>query len=49
MKVANPEELGGPEVLQYRNVGDPVAGADDVVVDIHAASASAAPWEKPDK
>jgi NADPH:quinone reductase-like Zn-dependent oxidoreductase len=36
---------GGPEVLQYGEVPDPVAGAGQVLVDIHAASVNAADWK----
>ncbi len=32
---------GGPEMLRYGDVPDPVAGPGDVVVDIHAASVNA--------
>jgi len=35
---------GGPEVLQYGDVPDPVAGPDDVLVDVHAASVNGADW-----
>ena len=45
MKAAYLEEYGGPEVLKYGDVPDPVAGAGDVVVDIHAASVNAADWK----
>ena len=38
MKAAYFDEHGGPEVLQYGDSPDPVAGAGEVVVDIHAAS-----------
>jgi len=37
---------GGPEVLQYGDLPDPVAGAGQVVVDIHAASVNAADWKQ---
>jgi len=36
---------GGPEVLEYGELPDPVAGADEVLVDIHAASVNAADWK----
>ncbi len=36
---------GGPEVLQYGDVPDPVAGRGQVVVDVHAASVNAADWK----
>ena len=45
MKAAFLEKHGGPEVLQYGDVPDPVAGSNDVVVDIHAASVNAADWK----
>jgi NADPH:quinone reductase-like Zn-dependent oxidoreductase len=45
MKAAYIEEQGGPEVLRYGDVPDPVAGADEVVVDIHAASVNGADWK----
>ena len=35
----------GPDVLKYGDVSDPVAGPDDVVVDIHAASVNGADWK----
>ena len=36
---------GGPEVLQYGDVPDPVAGAGQVLVDVHAASVYGADWK----
>jgi NADPH:quinone reductase-like Zn-dependent oxidoreductase len=36
---------GGPEVLQYGDLPDPLAGPGDVVVDIYAASVNAADWK----
>jgi NADPH:quinone reductase-like Zn-dependent oxidoreductase len=45
MKAAYIERCGGPEVLQYGDLPDPVAGAGEVVVDIHAASVNAADWQ----
>jgi NADPH:quinone reductase-like Zn-dependent oxidoreductase len=42
MKAAYFDEMGGPEVLKYGEVPDPVARPDQVVVDIHAASVNAA-------
>lgn len=44
MKAALIERNGGPEVLIYGDAPDPVAGPDQVVVDIHAASVNAADW-----
>ena len=38
MKAIQLDAYGGPEVLQLRNVIDPVAGAGELVVDIYAAS-----------
>ena len=35
---------GGPEVFQYGDLPDPVAGPDDVLVDVHAASVNGADW-----
>ena len=45
MKAAFIEEQGGPEVLKYGDVPDPVAGSNEVVVDIHAASVNGADWK----
>ena len=45
MKAAFFMQHGGPEVLQYGEVPDPVAAAGEVVVDIHAASVNAAVWQ----
>src|SRR6185369_8009043 len=45
MKAAFIERYGGPEVFQYGDFPDPVAGSDDVVVDIVAASVNAADWK----
>ncbi len=36
---------GGPEVLEYGEFPDPVAGAGEVLVEIHAASVNAADWK----
>jgi NADPH:quinone reductase-like Zn-dependent oxidoreductase len=36
---------GGPEMLHYGDAPDPVAGAGDIVVDIHAASVNAADYK----
>ena len=44
MNAAFIEEQGGPEVLKYGEVADPVAGSNEVVVDIHAASVNGADW-----
>jgi NADPH:quinone reductase-like Zn-dependent oxidoreductase len=45
MKAAYFEKFGGPEVLQYGDLGDPVAAVDEVIVDVHAASVNAADWK----
>jgi NADPH:quinone reductase-like Zn-dependent oxidoreductase len=45
MKAAYFEENGGPEVLKYGDLPDPVAGPGQVVVDIHAASVNGADWK----
>ena len=45
MKAALVNKYGGPEELIYGDMPDPVAGADDVVVNIHAASINAADWK----
>jgi NADPH:quinone reductase-like Zn-dependent oxidoreductase len=36
---------GGPEVFEYGELPDPVAGPGQVVVDVHAASVNAADWK----
>ncbi len=45
MKAAFFMQHGGPEVLQYGDVPDPVAGAGQILVDVHAASINAADWK----
>ncbi len=45
MKAAFLTGHGGPEKLKYGDVPDPVAGPDEVVVDIHAASVNAADYK----
>jgi len=45
MKAALLDQFGGPEVLRYGDVPDPVAAAGEVVVDVHAASVNAADWK----
>ncbi len=45
MKAAYIEKFGGPEVLQYGDVPDPVAGPDDVLIDVAAATVNAADWK----
>ncbi|KPK18317.1 MAG: hypothetical protein AMJ67_10645 [Betaproteobacteria bacterium SG8_41] len=45
MKAAFFMKNGGPEVMQYGDVEDPVAGAGQVLVDVHAASVNGADWK----
>jgi NADPH:quinone reductase-like Zn-dependent oxidoreductase len=45
MKAVYIERFGGPEVLKYGDLPDPVAGPGEVVVDIVAASVNAADWK----
>jgi len=45
MKAAFFMKNGGPEVLQYGDVPDPVAGPGQVLVDVHAASVNGADWK----
>ena len=45
MKAAFIERYGGPEVLQYGDLPDPVAGPGEVVVDVVAASVNGADWK----
>jgi NADPH:quinone reductase-like Zn-dependent oxidoreductase len=45
MKAAFIEQYGGPEVFQYGEFLDPVAGPGEVAVDIVAASVNAADWK----
>jgi NADPH:quinone reductase-like Zn-dependent oxidoreductase len=45
MKAAFIEKFGGPEVIQYGDVPDPVAGPGEVVVDVVAASVNGADWK----
>jgi NADPH:quinone reductase-like Zn-dependent oxidoreductase len=45
MKAAYFERFGGPEVLQYGELPDPVAGPGEVIVDVAAASVNAADWK----
>jgi NADPH:quinone reductase-like Zn-dependent oxidoreductase len=46
MKASFFMEHGGPEVLRYGDLPDPVARPGQVVVDIHAASVNAADWKQ---
>lgn len=45
MKAAYFMKHGGPEVMQYGDVPDPVAGPGKVLVDVHAASVNGADWK----
>jgi NADPH:quinone reductase-like Zn-dependent oxidoreductase len=45
MKASFFRRFGGPEVLEYGELPDPVPAAGEVVVDIHAASINAADWK----
>jgi len=45
MKAAAIQKFGGPEELRYMELPDPVAEAEHIVVDVHAASVNAADWK----
>jgi NADPH:quinone reductase-like Zn-dependent oxidoreductase len=45
MKAAFIEQYGGPDVLRYGDLPDPVAGPGDVIVDVFAASVNGADWK----
>ncbi len=45
MKAIEMDDYGGPEVLQLRDIADPVAGAGEIVVDIFAASVNPVDWK----
>jgi len=45
MKAAYFMKNGGPEVMEYGDVPDPIAGPGQVVVDVHAASVNGADWK----
>ena len=45
MKAAYFMKNGGPEVMQFGDVPDPVAAAGQVLVDVHAASVNGADWK----
>tara|TARA_R110000787_G_scaffold255852_1_gene361184 strand:+ start:137 stop:1060 length:924 start_codon:yes stop_codon:yes gene_type:complete len=45
MKAVYFEKHGGPEVLTYGELPDPVAGPGEIVADIHAASVNGADWK----
>ena len=44
MKAAYFMEHGGPEVIQYGDLPDPIAGRGEVLVNVHAASVNGADW-----
>jgi len=46
MKASFFRKTGGPEVLEYGDLTDPVAAPGQVVVDVHAASVNAADWKQ---
>ncbi len=45
MKAAYFMKNGGPEVMEYGDVPDPVAAAGEVLVDVYAASVNGADWK----
>jgi NADPH:quinone reductase-like Zn-dependent oxidoreductase len=45
MKAAFIERFGGPEVFQYGDLPDPVAGSGEVLIDIVATTINAADWK----
>jgi NADPH:quinone reductase-like Zn-dependent oxidoreductase len=45
VKAAYFVKTGGPEVLQYGEVPDPVARPGEILVDVHAASVNGADWK----
>jgi NADPH:quinone reductase-like Zn-dependent oxidoreductase len=45
MKAVYFNEHGGPDVLQYGELPDPVAGEGQIVADIHTASVNGADWK----
>ncbi|HEY5900146.1 MAG TPA: NADP-dependent oxidoreductase, partial [Burkholderiales bacterium] len=45
MKAAFFRRHGGPEVLEYDELPDPVPAAGELLIDIHAASVNAADWK----
>src|SRR3990170_1881757 len=45
MKAAYFMKNGGPEVMQYGDVPDPVAAPGQVLIDVHAASVNGADWK----
>jgi NADPH:quinone reductase-like Zn-dependent oxidoreductase len=45
MKAAYFDQFGGPDVLKYGDLPDPVPTTDEIVVDVAAASVNAADWK----
>jgi NADPH:quinone reductase-like Zn-dependent oxidoreductase len=45
MKAAYFDQFGGPDVLKYGDVPDPVPAAREIIVDVVAASVNAADWK----
>jgi len=45
MKAAYFMKCGGPEVMEYGDVPDPIAAAGEATVDVHAASVNGADWK----
>jgi NADPH:quinone reductase-like Zn-dependent oxidoreductase len=45
MKAAYFNQFGGPDVLKYGDLPDPVAASGEVIVDVFAASVNAADWK----
>ncbi len=45
MKAVRMTDYGGPEVLVYEDAPDPVAGDDDLLVEVHAASVNPVDWK----
>ena len=45
MKASYFRRHGGPEVLEYGDLPDPIPAAGEIVVDVHAASINAADWK----
>ncbi len=45
MKAAYFMKHGGPEVMEYGDVPDPIAGPGQILIDIHAASVNGADWK----
>src|SRR6266508_256550 len=45
MKAAFIERFGGPEVVKYGDLPDPVAQPGEVVISVHAASVNSADWQ----